>query len=292
MEVKKAIIPVAGLGSRFLPVTKIVAKELIPILDTPMIYYVVKEAVDAGIEHIIFVCSDRKQNIASFFTDDLGNKSLFGKDKLQALKKIKDLNNKIKISSCFQNEPKGLGHAIKQAKNFIDEGENFAVLLPDDIIVSETPCIKQLMDSSKANKNKSVIGVMTIDKSETHKYGIVSGEKINKSLTLMNSMIEKPSSDKAPSLLATPGRYILNHSIFNILGQIPKGAGGEYQLTDAINQVCTLDEVYAYEFTGKRYDTGQLPGYLEATIDFALNDPQLKPYMLELIASKLEENKE
>ncbi len=289
MKISKVIIPVAGKGTRFLPVTKSVPKELIPILNRPMISYVVEEAVLSGIEEIIFITSPDKSSVESYFmADDVLDNFLKNNGKGSILEDLNSLINKIKIKTVIQEEALGLGHAIAQASSCIHESENFAVILPDDIVQGkENPCLSQLIKVSKDNDGAPVIGVMKIKPSETHKYGVIDGQNIAAGLTLMKAMVEKPSQEEAPSLLATPGRYILPAEIFKILKTLPKGSGGEYQLTDAINQLCQVQKVFAYEFEGKRYDTGQLPGYLEATIDFALQDPHLKTYMLELMEKKI-----
>lgn len=289
-KITKAIIPIAGKGTRFLPATKVVPKELIPIINMPMIYYVVKEAVEAGLDRIIFVTSRGKNSVAELFDRNQELESfLEKKGDEKNLKLLKDISELTKIITVSQKEQLGLGHAILQAEDLIDEGERFAVLLGDDIILNSNPAIKQLMDISDQYNAASVIGVMEVPKEEVHKYGIVGGEYVNdKNKTMkMNLMIEKPNIEKAPSQLATPGRYILNSEIFSYLNKIPKGRGGEYQLTDAIDLMIKNHPFYAHKFEGDRFDTGQPSGYLDAVVDFALKDPLYREDMLAIIKNKL-----
>jgi UTP--glucose-1-phosphate uridylyltransferase len=288
MKIKKAIIPVAGRGTRFLPATKETPKEMIPVLNIPMIHYVVKEAVDAGVEEIIFVTSTGKESIENYFDTNLGLETfLKGVGKDNYLNLVQEIASMVKINTVRQKEQLGLGHAVLMGKNFIQEGEAFAVLLGDDIIVGDEPVTKQLIKVSEEKGNSPVIGVMNVPREKTSKYGIVAGEKVSDKTLKMTEMVEKPEPNKAPTTLATPGRYILNHKIFNILETIPRGAGGEYQLTDAINMMAKNEDVYAHEFDGKRYDTGSLEGYIEATIDFALERDDLRDHTLNLMKERL-----
>ncbi len=257
----------------------------------PMIYYVVKEAVDAGLDRIIFVTSRGKNAVAELFDRNQELESfLEKKGDEKNLKLLKDISELTKIITVSQKEQLGLGHAILQAEDLIDEGERFAVLLGDDIILNPKPAIKQLMDVSDHYSGASVIGVMEVPKDEVHKYGIVGGEFVNKEKTTMKMdfMVEKPSKEKAPSQLATPGRYILNSEIFKFLNTIPKGRGGEYQLTDAIDAMIKKNPFYAHCFEGERFDTGQPSGYLDAVVDFALRDPLYRNEMLSIIKAKME----
>ena len=287
MDITKAIIPVAGKGTRFLPATKETPKEMLPVLNIPMIHYVVEEAVNSGIKEIIFVTSSGKESIENYF--DI-NKELeiflkgVGKDALY--EKIHEAATMVSVQTVRQKEQLGLGHAVLMAKSFINQGETFAVLLGDDIIINDTPVTKQLIEVSKKNENSSVIGVMNVPREKTMKYGIVDGKEVDEKTLKMTKMVEKPEPAEAPTTLATPGRYILNEKIFGLLEEIPRGAGGEYQLTDAINLLANRDSVYTYEFEGKRYDTGSLEGYLTATIDFALERDDLKEFAKQLIKEK------
>lgn len=289
MKIRKAVIPIAGKGTRFLPATKQISKEIIPILDTPMIHYVVDEAVRSGIEQIIFVTSYGKEEVENYFDRNVELETFLAeKEKSDELALIKKIGTMIDIVTVRQKEQLGLGHAILSAKDVVGE-EMFAVLLGDDLIRGEPAATKQLIEVSNKFGGASVIGVMEVDKRDTNKYGIVDGARVDSKNTKMNLMVEKPSPEHAPSNLATPGRYILNSKIFEILEKIPRGAGGEYQLTDAINLLCQSNDVYAHQFTGRRYDTGSLTGYLEATIDFALENDQLKNFAKELIVKKAQE---
>jgi len=290
-KITKAIIPIAGKGTRFLPATKVIPKEVIPIINMPMIYYVVKEAVEAGLDRIIFVTSRGKNSVAEVFDRHQELETfLEKKGDEKNLKLLKDISELTKIITVSQKEQLGLGHAILQAEDLIDEGERFAVLLGDDIILNPEPAIKQLMNVSDTYNGASVIGVMEVPKDEVHKYGIVGGDFVNseKSTMKMKMMIEKPTMDKAPSQLATPGRYILNSKIFKYLNTIPRGRGGEYQLTDAIDLMIKDHDFYAHKFVGDRFDTGQPSGYLDAVVDFALKDPIYRDDMLVIIKNKLQ----
>jgi UTP--glucose-1-phosphate uridylyltransferase len=285
MNIKKAVIPVAGKGTRFLPATKQISKEIIPILNIPMIHYVVQEAVDAGIEQIVFITGYGKEEIENYFDRNFElEKFLEKNEKLKELELIQNIGKMVEITTVRQKEQLGLGHAVLMAENIMND-DKFAVLLGDDLIVSEVPVTKQLIDTA-AEHNSSVIGVMEIPNEDTKKYGVIDGKKIDDKNLQMNKMVEKPDPSVAPSNLATPGRYILDKSIFEILHRIPKGAGGEYQLTDAINELCKNSSVLAHIFDGKRYDTGSMKGYLEATIDFALKRDDLKDHAIQLIKDR------
>lgn len=292
MKVTKAIIPVAGKGTRFLPATKELPKEMLPILNVPMIHHVVKEAVDSGIEEIIFVTASGKESIENYFDRNFAlEKFLEEAGKTDYLELIQNIGNMVNIRTVRQKEQLGLGHAVLMGKSGISEGERFAVLLGDDLIVSDVPATKQLMELSSQKNNASVIAVMEVPKEDTSKYGIVAGERVDERTLKMTKMVEKPKPEDAPTNLATPGRYILSKEIFDILEEIPRGAGGEYQLTDAINVLANKRDVYSYVFEGERFDTGSVKGYLNATMDFALRDASLKDYALELMREKLEKYK-
>lgn len=287
MKIRKAIIPIAGKGTRFLPATKEIAKEIIPIINVPMIHYIVQEAVDAGIEEIIFVTSSRKFAVEDYFDRNLELETFLEKNnKLKELELIRKIGTMVSVTSVRQKEQLGLGHAVLCAKSMVGN-EPFAVLLGDDIVVNQNPAIKQLMDASLAHKGASVIGVMEVPKQDTLKYGIVKGEIVDEKTLRMTGMVEKPKPEDAPTNLATPGRYVLTPEIFEILETIPRGAGNEYQLTDAINVLCQNKNVFAYRFEGERFDTGSLPGYLDATIDFALKDPATQKHFIEALKVRL-----
>ena len=287
MKIKKAIIPIAGKGTRFLPATKEIAKEIIPIINVPMIHYIVQEAVEAGIEQIIFVTSSGKFSIEDYFDRNLELEAYLERNnKMKELELIRKIGSMVEITAVRQKEQLGLGHAVLMAKNMV-EGEPFAVLLGDDIVINPEPAIKQLMDVSINNEGATVIGVMEVPKEDTAKYGIIKGEVLNERTLKMTGMVEKPKPEDAPTNLATPGRYILTPEIFEILEKIPRGAGNEYQLTDAINVLCQKKNVLAYKFEGERFDTGNVNGYLDATIDFALKDPTLRDKFLESLKYRM-----
>lgn len=274
MKIKKAIIPAAGLGTRFLPATKAMPKEMLPILDKPTIQYIVEEAVAAGIEDIIIVTGKHKRAIEDHFDNQKELEMVLesnGKNEL--LDKVNYSSNLANMFYVRQKEQKGLGHAIWTAKQFIGD-EPFAVLLGDDIVESTTPAIKQLMEQYE-NTKKSVIGVQTVNEKETHRYGIIDPIDANGRLFSVNKFVEKPKPGTAPSNLAIMGRYILTPEIFNYLENQEIGAGGEIQLTDAIEHLNTDDCVYAYDFEGDRYDVGEKLGFVKTTIQFALNNDEM-----------------
>lgn len=276
MRIRKAIIPIAGKGTRFLPATKEIAKEIIPIINVPMIHYIVKEACEAGIEQVIFVTASGKFAVEDYFDRNQELEAFLERNnKLKELELIKNIGSMVDVTSVRQKEQLGLGHAVLCAKSMIGN-EPFAVLLGDDIVINENPAIKQLIDLSLKNNGASVIGVMEVPKDQTSKYGIVKGDIVDERTIRMTGMVEKPRPEDAPTNLATPGRYVLGPEIFEILETIPRGAGNEYQLTDAISVLCQRQNVFAYKFEGERFDTGSLPGYLDATIDFALKDPAIR----------------
>jgi UTP--glucose-1-phosphate uridylyltransferase len=287
MKIRKAIIPIAGKGTRFLPATKQIAKEIIPIINVPMIHYIVQEACLAGIEQIIFVTSSGKFSVEDYFDRNLELEAFLERNKkFKELEMVKKIGTMVDVTSVRQKEQLGLGHAVLCAKSMVGD-EPFAVLLGDDIVMNGVPAIQQLMDVSLAHKNAPVIGVMEVPKDETNKYGIVKGDIVNEKTLRMTGMVEKPKPEEAPTNLATPGRYILTPEIFSILEKIPRGAGNEYQLTDAINVLCAKRDVYAYKFQGERFDTGNVQGYLDATIDFALKDPATRDSFIESLKNRL-----
>lgn len=277
MRIRKAIIPIAGKGTRFLPATKEIAKEIIPIINVPMIHYIVKEACEAGIEQVIFVTASGKFAVEDYFDRNQELEAFLERNnKMKELELIRKIGSMVDVTSVRQKEQLGLGHAVLCAKSMIGD-EPFAVLLGDDIVINDkNPAIKQLIDLSVKNSGASVIGVMEVPKDQTSKYGIVKGDIVDERTLRMTGMVEKPKPEDAPTNLATPGRYVLSPEIFEILENIPRGAGNEYQLTDAISVLCQKRDVFAYKFEGERFDTGSLPGYLDATIDFALKDPAIR----------------
>ena len=286
-KVRKAIIPAAGLGTRFLPATKAMPKEMLPIVDKPTIQYIVEEAIGSGIEDIIIVTGKGKRAIEDHFDNAFElETNLEQKQKYDLLEKVQ-APSKVDIHYIRQKEPKGLGHAIWCARKFIGD-EPFAVLLGDDLVVAETPSLKQLIE--QYNKTlSSIIGVQHVPDSETHRYGIIDpGKQRANHLYEVHDFIEKPAPDKAPSNLAILGRYILMPEIFMFLENQRPGAGGEIQLTDAIQKLNEIQRVFAYEFEGTRYDVGEKIGFIKTTIEFALKNPELREDVLDFMKEKVE----
>ena len=277
MEVKKAVIPAAGLGTRFLPVTKSMPKEMLPIIDTPIIQFAVEEAIISGIEDIIIITGRGKRAIEDYFdTSPELETHLLTTNKLALLKKVRDISSLIDIHYIRQKEPKGLGDAVLKAEKHVGD-EPFAVLLGDDIIEGDTPCIKQLVDVYQKYKN-SVIAVEEVKNRDVSRYGIIRGTEIDKWVYRIEDLIEKPSLEEAPSNIGTVGRYILTPEIFDCIRETPPGKGNEIQLTDAISILIKEKkrEVYAYKFKGKRYDAGDKLGSIKAIVDFALEREDLR----------------
>ncbi|MBE6015053.1 MAG: UTP--glucose-1-phosphate uridylyltransferase GalU [Lachnospiraceae bacterium] len=283
MRVRKAIIPAAGLGTRFLPATKAQAKEMLPIVDKPTIQYIIEEAVAADIEDIIIVTGRNKKTIEDHFdrSPEL-EMELEKAGKTDYLEMVKDIAGIANVYYVRQKEPKGLGHAILAAKSFIGN-EPFAVLLGDDVVCSQTPCLGQLKEVYDRLQG-SVLGVQTVAHENVCKYGIVDGVQIEDRLYEVKDMVEKPPVDKAPTDVAILGRYIINPEVFDYLETQEKGAGGEIQLTDALRRM-TKDgkPMYAYDFKGTRYDVGSQIGFVEANIEYALRDDRLKGELSEYI---------
>ncbi len=275
MKVKKAVIPAAGLGTRFLPATKAQPKEMLPIVDKPTIQYIIEEAVASGIEDIIIITGRSKRAIEDHFDKayELENELLkSGKHELVQL--VQDISNLANIYYVRQKEALGLGHAIHCAKTFIGS-EPFAVLLGDDIVDAKTPCLKQMIDVYDEYQT-TLLGVQTVDPKAVSKYGIIDGTQIAERIYQVHDMVEKPEPSKAPSNVAILGRYIITPAIFECLEQTKPGAGGEIQLTDALKLLSKQESVYAYDFIGRRYDVGNKMGFLEATVEFALRRDDLK----------------
>ncbi|ULL19043.1 UTP--glucose-1-phosphate uridylyltransferase [Paenibacillus sp. H1-7] len=287
-KVRKAIIPAAGLGTRFLPATKAMPKEMLPIVDKPTIQYIIEEAIESGIEDIIIVTGKGKRAIEDHFDHYLElEQNLLAKGKLDLLNEVQKPSN-VEIHYIRQKEPKGLGHAVWCARKFIGE-EPFAVLLGDDIVQANKPCIKQMIDLYDEYQS-SIIGVQPVSYDEVSRYGIVNGKSVAERIYAISSLVEKPKKENAPSNLAILGRYILTPEIFNILDKQDAGAGGEIQLTDAISELTNLEEVYAYNFDGTRYDVGEKLGFIKTTLDFALNREDLKDELLKYISEIYEKN--
>ena len=284
--VKKAIIPAAGLGTRFLPATKSQPKEMLPIVDKPTLQYIIEEAIYSGIEEILIVTGRSKKSIEDHFDRSVELElELEQKGKDEMLKMVKDISNMVNIHYIRQKEPKGLGHAIYCAKSFIGN-EPFAVLLGDDIVDSEKPCLKQLIEAYNEYKT-SILGVQEVDKQDTDKYGILDAKYIENRVYKVKDMIEKPKVEEAPSNIAILGRYIITPDIFDILENQEPGKGGEIQLTDALKTLVAHKAIYAYNFEGKRYDVGDKLGFLEATVDFALKRPELRDEFMEFLENRV-----
>jgi len=287
MKVRKAIIPAAGLGTRFLPATKAMPKEMLPIVDKPTIQYIVEEAIESGIEDIIIVTGKSKRAIEDHFDNSFElEQNLLEKGKYALLDEVQKSSKMVDIHYIRQKEPKGLGHAIWCARKFIGN-EPFAVLLGDDIVRAETPCLKQLINQYNRCQ-ASVIGVQRVPDDEVSRYGIVDAKKIDERLFRVQNMVEKPSIGAAPSNLAIMGRYILTPHLFDILNKQEIGAGGEIQLTDAIAKLNLIEEVYAYDFEGTRFDVGEKFGFIQTTIEFALQRKELRSSLLDYMQEILD----
>ncbi len=284
MKIRKAIIPAAGLGTRFLPATKAQPKEMLPIVDKPTIQYIVEEAVASGIEEIVIIIGRGKRSIEDHFDKSFElEEALLKKNQLVMLEEVQKISNLVNIYYVRQKEPKGLGHAILCAKSFIGN-EPFAILLGDDIVMSDTPCLKQIINVFEYY-NSSVVGVQSVPEKEVHKYGIIKpkGSIIESNLLYIDTLVEKPRKEEAPSNYAIMGRYVLRPEIFDILERIPIGQGDELQLTDAINELNKQQVVLAYNFEGTRYDIGDKIGFIKATLDFALQRDEIRDEILDYL---------
>lgn len=282
MKVRKAVIPAAGLGTRFLPATKAMPKEILPIVDKPTIQFIVEEAVASGIEDILIVTGKGKRAIEDHF-DSVPEleANLREKNKMELLHLVEETTN-INLHFIRQSKPKGLGDAILQAKGFVGN-EPFVVMLGDDIVKSKVPCVKQLVKQYERT-HSSVIGVQTVPHEETYRYGIIDpADKLSERLYNVKGFVEKPKAEEAPSDLAILGRYLLTPQIFDYLETQEPGAGGEIQLTDAINRLNEIQRVFAYDFEGHRYDVGDKFGFIQTTMAFALEHPELKLEVRQLI---------
>jgi UTP--glucose-1-phosphate uridylyltransferase len=275
MKVKKAIIPAAGLGTRFLPATKAQPKEMLPIVDKPTIQFIVEEAINSGIEEILIVTGSNKRAIEDHFDRSVELElELENKGNYTLLKQVQDISNLVNIYYIRQKEARGLGHAVYCARTFVGN-EPFAVMLGDDIVDSTVPCLKQLIDVFEQH-SKTVLGVQNVSHEEVDKYGIIGYDIISDRLYKVKDLVEKPNKEKAPSNVAILGRYIITPEIFDILGNTEPGSGGEIQLTDALKALGRVQDMYAYNFEGRRYDIGSKFGFLQATVEFALKREDLK----------------
>jgi UTP--glucose-1-phosphate uridylyltransferase len=288
LRVRKAVFPAAGWGTRFLPATKAQPKEMLPLVDKPIIQYAVEEAVAAGIEQVIIVTSSQKRAIEDHFDLSFELEHLLEeRGDIDTLRQIRHISDLAQVAYVRQKEQLGLGHAVLMAKELVGH-EPFAVILSDDVVVGGSPCIGQLMRAYERTKS-SVVAVMGVPASETSRYGVIATDSVHQDdprLHRVTGLVEKPNPEAAPSNLAIIGRYILTPKIFDKLEQTPRGAGGEIQLTDAINALMDEQEVYGYAFEGVRYDSGTKMGWLKATVELALARPDLgsefREYLREL----------
>ncbi len=283
MKIKKAVFPVAGLGTRFIPATKAMAKEMLPVVDKPIIQYAVEEAFEAGIEHIIFVTGRGKKALEDHFDRSFEiEHALEEKGKVDLLKQIQELVPKTgTIIYTRQNQPLGLGHAIWCARDIVGD-EPFAVLLADDLIQTDKPVLSEMVKKFDRLR-ASIAAVMEVDKDQTDKYGILDAQQIEEDIVRIDDMVEKPDPDEAPSNLAIIGRYILTPKIFDFLGKKEKGAGGEIQLTDAMKTLLKEQPIYGYKFKGNRFDCGDKVGFQMANLAFALERPDMRDRLIKFI---------
>jgi UTP--glucose-1-phosphate uridylyltransferase len=285
MKVRKAVVPAAGFGTRFLPATKVVPKELLPIVDKPTIQYIMEEVITSGIEEVILITGREKGSIEDHFdiSAELEN-HLRKKGKKELLELVQKVSEMVTLVSVRQKEPLGLGHAILCAKKMVGE-EPFAVLLGDDLIDAKIPCIRQMIDVyekvegdlSHPLQSRAVIAIQKVPKSETHLYGIIQGKRVSDRVYRVEEMVEKPERGKAPSNMAIIGRYILPPQIFEILERISPDRRGEIQLTEGLQELKKTVPIFGYQFQGDRYDAGDKFGYLEANICFGLKHPEIGP---------------
>jgi len=288
-KIRKAIIPAAGLGTRFLPATKATPKEMLPVVDTPTIQYIVQEAALSGIEDIVIISGRGKRAIEDHFDKSYELEDILQKhDKTDELEQIRNISQMANIYYVRQKEAKGLGHAILCAKTFIGH-EPFAVLLGDDLVYSDKPCLSQLIEAYE-KYNASIVGVQKVPKDRVNLYGIIDGSPIQPKVMKIKEMVEKPDMEHAPSNTAILGRYILAPEIFDVLENQKPGKNGEIQLTDALRSLLEIQDIYSYEFDGIRYDLGDKLGFLQANIEYALRrmdlQDDLRTYIKEL-ASRL-----
>ena len=289
-KIRKAIIPAAGLGTRFLPATKAQPKEMLPIVDKPTLQYIIEECVASGIEEILIITGRNKKSIEDHFDKSVELEhelSINHKDELLEL--VKDISDMVDIHYIRQKEPKGLGHAIYCAKTFVGN-EPFAVLLGDDIVYTDEnqePCLKQLINCYDVHQS-SILGVQTVEHENVSKYGIVDGVGIKDRVLKVNGLVEKPNVDESPSDVAILGRYIITPKIFEILERTKPGKGNEIQLTDALLDLIKEEEIYAYNFEGIRYDVGDKLGYLKANVEYALRKSELKDSFREYLDTLIE----
>ena len=283
-KIKKAIFPIAGLGSRFLPATKTLAKEMLIVLDRPILEWAVIEASRSGIEEMIFVTSSKKNSIIEHFNRSLELENLLKKKKKNnQISSIQSQSGLGKFTYVIQDEPKGLGHAVWCAKRFIEKNENFVVMLPDDIILSKKPVIAQMLKIHEKTLGGSVLALEKVPKKEVFKYGVIDFQKKKDNYYQIKNLIEKPHPSKAPSNLTVVGRYILNYKVFGLLEKQKKGHGNEIQLTDSLISLIEKPGLYGLEFDGNRYDCGNKLGFIEANVNFGLKDKNISKNLRNLL---------
>jgi UTP--glucose-1-phosphate uridylyltransferase len=284
MKIRKAVIPVAGLGTRFLPATKTVPKELLPIIDIPSIQYVVQEAVDAGIQEIIFVTGRGKDGIEDHFDEAPELEQILAdRGQTATVDMLRRIAEMTEVVSVRQKKPLGLGHAVLCARDLVGD-EPFAVMLADDLIDAETPGIRQLVDIF-TETDESVVALMKVSLDEVHQYGVIKGKEVKPRLYAVEATVEKPAAKDAPSQLAIIGRYVLRPEIFSILQTLPPGRGGEIQLTDGLARLVQERKIFGCEFTGDRYDIGDKFGFVRATVAYALKRKDLRDKLIEYLKS-------
>ncbi len=284
MKIRKAVIPVAGLGTRFLPATKTVPKELLPIIDIPSIQYVVQEAVDAGIQEIIFVTGRGKDVIEDHFDEAPELEQILAdRGQTATVDMLRRIAEMTEVVSVRQKKPLGLGHAVLCARDLVGD-EPFAVMLADDLIDAETPGIRQLVEIFTETE-ESVVALMKVPLDEVHQYGVIKGKEVKPRLYAVEATVEKPAAKEAPSQLAIIGRYVLRPEIFSILQTLPPGRGGEIQLTDGLARLVQERKIFGCEFTGDRYDIGDKFGFVRATVAYALKRKDLRDKLIEYLNS-------
>ncbi len=287
MKLKKAVIPVAGLGTRFLPATKAVPKELLPIIDIPSIQYVVQEAVDSGIQEIIFVTGRGKDAIEDHFDEAPELEQILAeRGQTETVEMLRRIVGMTEVVSVRQKKPLGLGHAVLCARDLVGN-EPFAVMLADDLIDNDVPCIRQLLEIFE-EKQESVVALMEVPQEDVHRYGVIKGSEVKKRLYQVEATVEKPQASQAPSRMAIIGRYILRPEVFAILEKLPAGKGGEIQLTDGLAQLVRERKVFGCEFEGDRYDIGDKFGFVRATVAYALKRPDLKDRVIDYLKSTIQ----
>ena len=283
-KIKKAIFPIAGLGTRFLPATKTLAKEMLIVMDRPILEWAVIEASRSGIEEMIFVTSSKKNSIIEHFNRSLELENLLKKKKKNnQISSIQSQSGLGKFTYVIQDEPKGLGHAVWCAKRFIEKNENFVVMLPDDIILSKKPVIAQMLKIHEKTSGGSVLALEKVPKKEVFKYGVIDFQKKKDNYYQIKNLIEKPHPSKAPTNLTVVGRYILNYKVFDLLEKQKKGHGNEIQLTDSLISLIEKPGLYGLEFDGNRYDCGNKLGFIEANVNFGLKDKNVSKNLRNLL---------